>query len=553
MKSCTKYFIIVVIWYSIFSINTLSANNFYISPSGSNTTGNGSIGSPWQTIEFAIENVNPGDALYLREGVYNEQLISVRSGTANAYITISNYNNENVYIDGTGVDGRNGLIIDHSFIKFSGFTVRNWEDVGIWLRNCQFNELLNLKITAVSGCIALTGTVHDFIVDSCVLYDYYGGAGGSGFDATPYGTDSIYNGVIRNSKAYLTTGAFDNCDGFALGHEGISRIHFYNCEVYGVGDGFDISGKDILLERCSSHNCNYGGGYKLWRESVTLINCIGYDNSTNVELDFDFPTQKGVKARLINCTFFGCRNSNVWIENSAGGSTLELFNCILAGGENTSLNFDGENLSLYKGDYNLFHTYNAPRMVSTSLLDFSLDQVQNGEWTTASGQDAHSQVVVNSNTIFMDTLGIKPDLHLKVGSLAINNGTNLPDAPSFDFDNCPRNVRPIDIGAHEFGACGSSGISQDEFGNSDSYRLNQNYPNPFNKNTIINYQVPVTCHVTLKVYDMLGQEIVTLMNGVLNAGSYDAAFDATGLPEGVYFFSLQSGKCNVTKKLILTK
>ena len=547
----------VIISCLFFSSSNLLAKDYYVSPTGSNLTGKGTIGNPWQTITFAIDSTYPGDILYLRAGVYNEQLVSIRSGSANNYITISSYNNENVFIDGTGVvTGNNGAIITHSYLMLRGLTFQNWADNGMEINNCEFIELLKVNATNVTGGIHLTGTIHDFIVDSCIMYEYYGGAGGFGFDATPEGvTDSIYNGVIKNSKAYITAGAFDNCDGFAFGHDGVSNIQLYNCEVYGVGDGFDISGRNMTLERCSAHHSTYGGGFKLWRENVTLINCIGYNNISNLELDFDFDTNKGVNARLINCTFFGSWVYNIFVENSAGGSTLEMFNCILAGGNNTGLNIDGDSISCYTGDYNLFHMNNNPdRMIATSEFDFSLTQILNGEWTAYSGQDAHTQVVFNSSNLFMDTLATNPNLHLIEGSLAIDNGTNLPDAPSFDFDNCPRNVGQIDIGAHEFGACGSVGILNEVYQNNYSFYLEQNYPNPFNPTTKISWRLPVGCLQTIKIFDVLGREIETIMDGYVEAGVHSIFYIINStLPSGVYFYQLKAGEFIQTKKMLLLK
>jgi len=371
----------------------------------------------------------------------------------------------------------------------------------------------------------------------------------------------IYNGVIKNSKAYITAGAFGNCDGFGLGHDGVSNILLQNCEVYGVGDGFDISGARIQMERCSAHGCSYGGGYKLWRDSVTLINCIGYNNPTNVELDFDWGTNTGVHARLVNCTLFGSTNANVEIENSAGGSTLEMLNCILAGGDNKGLSFDGDSIRGYTGDYNLFHMDDPVRAMATSQLDFSLTQIQNGEWTAFSGQDSHSRVVFGSDSLFIDTLRTNPNLHLKAGALAINNGTNLPDAPFVDFDNCPRNEGQIDIGAYEYGACVTSSPLHGEIGRNVSYHLAQNYPNPFNPTTRIKYQIPNDNHVTLKVFDILGKEVRTLVNETRIAGEHEVTFDANGLARqtagglasGVYFYRLQTSNFVDTKKLMLLR
>jgi len=86
-----------------------------------------------------------------------------------------------------------------------------------------------------------------------------------------------------------------------------------------------------------------------------------------------------------------------------------------------------------------------------------------------------------------------------------------------------------------------------------SYDLAQNYPNPFNPSTIIRYQLPTAGRVTLKVYDMAGREVATLVNGQQQAGSYEARFDAAGLSSGVYFYQLRSGEFTRTNKMVLVK
>ena len=85
------------------------------------------------------------------------------------------------------------------------------------------------------------------------------------------------------------------------------------------------------------------------------------------------------------------------------------------------------------------------------------------------------------------------------------------------------------------------------------FNLEQNYPNPFNPVTTIMYQIPAESHVIIKVYDMLGKEITTLVNSNKSAGSYELKFDARSLVSGVYYCSLQSGDFIQTKKLLLLK
>jgi len=85
------------------------------------------------------------------------------------------------------------------------------------------------------------------------------------------------------------------------------------------------------------------------------------------------------------------------------------------------------------------------------------------------------------------------------------------------------------------------------------FRLSQNYPNPFNPSTKIKYQIPELSFVTLKVYDVLGSEILTLVNEEKPAGYYVADFYASNLPSGIYFYRLQTGFVSKSKKMVLMK
>ena len=85
------------------------------------------------------------------------------------------------------------------------------------------------------------------------------------------------------------------------------------------------------------------------------------------------------------------------------------------------------------------------------------------------------------------------------------------------------------------------------------YSLEQNYPNPFNPSTTIKYQIPQLSFVTLKVYDVLGNEKTTLVNEEIPVGNYEIKFDAIGLPSGVYFYQLKAGDFTSMKKMILLK
>ncbi|MFO7525912.1 MAG: PQQ-dependent sugar dehydrogenase [Ignavibacteriaceae bacterium] len=85
------------------------------------------------------------------------------------------------------------------------------------------------------------------------------------------------------------------------------------------------------------------------------------------------------------------------------------------------------------------------------------------------------------------------------------------------------------------------------------YELLQNYPNPFNPSTTISWQSPVDSWQTLKIYDLLGREIATLVDEEKPAGTYEINFDASGLPSGIYFYKIQLGNFIETKKMILIR
>ena len=85
------------------------------------------------------------------------------------------------------------------------------------------------------------------------------------------------------------------------------------------------------------------------------------------------------------------------------------------------------------------------------------------------------------------------------------------------------------------------------------YSLEQNYPNPFNPSTRIKYQVSSISQVTIKLYDVLGNEVATLVNEEKPAGSYEVNFNASQLSSGIYFYKLQAGSFSETKKMILLR
>ena len=86
-----------------------------------------------------------------------------------------------------------------------------------------------------------------------------------------------------------------------------------------------------------------------------------------------------------------------------------------------------------------------------------------------------------------------------------------------------------------------------------TYKLEQNYPNPFNPSTIIKFAVPERSMVQIKIYDILGSELVTLVNEEMEMGWYEKVFNASGYSSGMYIYRMQAGDYINTKKMLLVK
>jgi hypothetical protein len=85
------------------------------------------------------------------------------------------------------------------------------------------------------------------------------------------------------------------------------------------------------------------------------------------------------------------------------------------------------------------------------------------------------------------------------------------------------------------------------------FSLSQNYPNPFNPTTKINYDLPKDCKVTMIIYDILGREVIKLVNEFKKAGRYTASFNGHNLSSGVYFYRIEAGEFVQSKKMVLVK
>jgi hypothetical protein len=200
----------------------------------------------------------------------------------------------------------------------------------------------------------------------------------------------------------------------------------------------------------------------------------------------------------------------------------------------------------------IWKTTMAPSIVSVSdmnsssiLIDFSRYLDSTVTVNTQNFSLDHS--IGNPTSIEWGVNGDVSKIFIKVPALATGTTYSIQLKNLKSINNVAMNDTVI-----TFKTSGISGIN-DEQEMPQGFVLQQNYPNPFNPSTIISWQLAVGSHATLKVYDVLGNEVAELVNNWLEAGTYRVAFNASSLSSGIYFYKLSAGDKSFTKKLILIR
>ncbi|MEO6694528.1 MAG: Omp28-related outer membrane protein [Ignavibacteria bacterium] len=163
---------------------------------------------------------------------------------------------------------------------------------------------------------------------------------------------------------------------------------------------------------------------------------------------------------------------------------------------------------------------------------------------SATGEELNTGNTWNANEVFSKSM-----------FTSINTGWNAQNCEVVAFVykvNSPLAAATVEQAIKE-SVSGTLGITGNDPENIDSYSLSQNYPNPFNPETNIKFTVPVNGNVSFKVFNMLGKEVATYVNGYLQKGSYNVSIDGSALSSGVYFYQLKTTDFKETKRMILIK
>jgi len=141
------------------------------------------------------------------------------------------------------------------------------------------------------------------------------------------------------------------------------------------------------------------------------------------------------------------------------------------------------------------------------------------------------------------------DKEVSVFYISLDGTLFSVDQPDSNYAGGTAEVRSLNYSVR----VGTSDVRQVSPAVPEGFALSQNYPNPFNPSTTIRFSLPKSSYVTLKVYNLLGQEIEILVNGLRTAGTYKVEWNSRNLPSGVYFYGLTAGTATATSKMILLK
>jgi hypothetical protein len=477
------------------------ASTYYISPSGDDVNNPGTIDLPFQTITRAIQIIVAGDTIYVRGGThtYTATINISKSGTVTNKCYLLAYPGERPLLDfsSQGI-GLRGIKLSANYWHIRGLDIKGAGDNGMNISKSNNTvEFCSFYGNRDSGLQLSGGASNNQIINCDSYYNADPGQGNAdGFaPKLDVGTGNYFYGCR----------SWQNSDDGWDGYEATCSTTIENCWTFMNGylkDGIPSAG--------NGNGFKMGGNYT--EHDNILKRCLAFGNRSK---GFDQNHNKG-SMTLINCTGYNNVGNNYSIsEPLDSGKILTLTNCLEFGNKRSIGAFAVQTTNSWLAPF-----------TSPTIADF-----------------------ITVDTIDVRGLrksdGSLPEiayLHLAQGSQFINTGTDV---------GLPFNGSAPDLGAFE--TKGPDDVKDSEF-MPTTFKLNQNYPNPFNPETKISFSLAHDGYTTLKVYNILGQEVATLFTGYAKAGRmYIFNFMDKDLSSGLYFYELKSNDNTDIKKLILLK
>ncbi len=432
-------------------VSTTTAADYYVAPSG-NDSDPGTLAQPWKTVAKAALTINGGDTVYLRQGIYNEQLIPAHSGSASNLITYTSYPGETATLDGTFslseqwaglifISGKQYIIISGltitragPFLNNCGILIENstniiieknyifdtvssgigvWDSQNITIDNNEVEKACN---DGEQECITIAGSVDFTVSNNTVHHNGPGTNGGEGIDAKD---GSAKGRIINNTVHNLTRlGIYvDAWDKYTHDIE-ISRNRVYKCK----NDGITLASEQ--------------GGLLT---NISVINNIIYDNRFNgiaVTPNGDVASPPMQTITIINNTFYN--NGDGSLASPWGGGII----------------VDNPNITGLQIKNNIFS--------DNLLFQITVDVPVSGlvvENNLIDGFRDYENEIKGNSAVSADPSFVSPstaNFNLRATSPAIDSGIGS-GAPSSDFNGNPRpSGKGFDIGAFEHQTSASS-------------------------------------------------------------------------------------------------
>jgi hypothetical protein len=321
----------------------------------------------------------------------------------------------------------------------------------------------------------------------------------------------------------------DDCNGYQPNWQRVfDSLHtiFPNSKL-GIGEcGTNLPDKKALYMdhyyKLKVNTQNFVGGYFWW---YFRQDCVPQTDSLwpvfNIAIS-NYSSPPTVQASLINCSpLFSNSISLSWTVGN-GSKRIVFFNNSNSG---APLIFDG-----------ITYTANSTYGLGTS---------DGTGW----------YCVYNGSGSNLTVTGLNPLNSYRTMILEYNGSPGFEGYNKSTAGNNPRTLRVprIEIKTETINLVENNPSGNITVGNPSKFELSQNYPNPFNPTTNISFELPINCKVSIKVYDISGREIITLLNETKTAGYYTVMFDASGISSGVYFYRIQTDGFSDMKRMLLVK
>mgnify|MGYP001165532094 FL=1 len=491
-----RFFLTLLV--GLISAYSFSQTNYYIATTGDDFN-NGSIGTPWQTIQYGVNQLNSGDTLNITGGTYVGKIDLTISGTPEHQITIRNYTNDNVIISGATLSDYEYLlnVENVNYINIQGLKFQDYQKldaIGIMVINSSGIHILNNEFSNIDYSSTALGetpnssqnsqpiivfgrdpinAITDLIINGNTIYDCETGWSEClSINGNIEGFEVVNNHVYNNTNIPIVViGHEGECSDPALdqARNGLiknNNVHD-NPSSYAAAGGIYIDGgKSIIVENNISYNNDYGieigcenNGNAPNNPSASNIivrNNLIYNNKVSgIALGgYNYPTSGKVETTTItNNTLFNNDTDNSYngellisyVENSIIENNILYTNnidnvLIISGNSNPTLLLN----------YNLFYTPNGSDNIVIEIAGIEYNEFS--AYQSGTSQDVNSNF---SNPLFLSALIASPDLHLSTGSPAINTGNSsfIEGIEEVDIDGEMRVYNgTVDCGADEFGS-----------------------------------------------------------------------------------------------------